>query len=255
MVGLLSQVMDKVNMNVVKDNVGVLAVLAMHSVNMNKNIELRCAREVRNNVNVNNVYVVNEDSPRQVLLNQEVVNMDHVDMNDVNVDVNNVNKNVNNSEQVLLSQEVLPVNLDHVDVDVNAEAIDVNNVKVDHVDAYVNAETVDVNNVNVNNPEQVLLMNVDHVDVSREDDIDIDIVNAPRLKRTQQEKGENEEKVKEVKLDKETGDTLEKEKVNRVTEDACNNEDTEEESEKRDVMGNINPESSYDEVDEMTEKD
>jgi hypothetical protein len=44
-----------------------------------------------------------------------------------------------------------------------------------------------------------------------------------------------------VKLDKETGNTLEKEKVKRVTEDACDNKDTEEESEKRDVMGNINP--------------
>jgi hypothetical protein len=36
-----------------------------------------------------------------------------------------------------------------------------------------------------------------------------------------------------------------------VTEDACDNEGTKnfgEESEKRDVMGNINPESSYDEV-------
>jgi hypothetical protein len=44
MVGLLSQVMDKVNVNVVKDNVEVLAVSAMHSGNMYKNIELRYAR-------------------------------------------------------------------------------------------------------------------------------------------------------------------------------------------------------------------
>jgi hypothetical protein len=44
----------------------------MHSGNMNKNIELRYALEVRNNVNVNNVNVVNEDSPEQVLLNQDV---------------------------------------------------------------------------------------------------------------------------------------------------------------------------------------
>jgi hypothetical protein len=178
---------------------------------MNKNIELRGDREVMNNVNVNNVNVVNEDNPEQVLLSQEVVN---VNVNDVNVDVNNVNKNVNvnNLEQVLLSQEVLLVNVDHRDVDVNAEAVDVNNV--------------DVNNMNVNNPEQVLLVNVDHMDVSREEDIDIDIVNAPRLKRTHQEKGENGKKVKEVKLDKETGNTLEKEKVKRVTEDTCDNEDT-----------------------------
>jgi hypothetical protein len=52
-----------------------------------------------------------------------------------------------------------------------------------------------------------------------------------------------------VKLDKETGDILEKAKVKKVTEDACDNEDTEnfgEESEERD--NNINPESSYDEV-------
>jgi hypothetical protein len=75
MVGLLSQVMDKVRVvNVVKDNVGVVAVLAMHSVNvvkitevmdktivnvgnvnMVKNIELRYDREGRNNV----MYVVN----------------------------------------------------------------------------------------------------------------------------------------------------------------------------------------------------
>jgi hypothetical protein len=43
-----------------------------------------------------------------------------------------------------------------------------------------------------------------------------------------------------------------------VTEDACYNEETEnlwEGSEKRDVMGNINPENSYDEVNEMKEKD
>jgi predicted CoA-binding protein len=70
----------------------------------------------------------------------------------MNNDVNNVTENVsvNNPEQALLSQEVLPVNVDHVDV--NAEAMDVNNL------------------------EQVLLENVDHVDVSRKDDIDIDIV-------------------------------------------------------------------------------
>jgi hypothetical protein len=37
MVGLLSQVMDKVRVvNMVKDNVGVVAVLAMHSVNVDK---------------------------------------------------------------------------------------------------------------------------------------------------------------------------------------------------------------------------
>ena len=76
MVGLLSQVMDKANVNVVdgnvvnenmnvenvvyvvnvvKDNVGVVAVLAKLSVNGNKIIELRYVREVRNNV----VYAVN----------------------------------------------------------------------------------------------------------------------------------------------------------------------------------------------------
>ena len=42
-------------LNVVKDNVGVVAVLAKHSVNGNKIIELRYVREVRNNV----VYAVN----------------------------------------------------------------------------------------------------------------------------------------------------------------------------------------------------
>jgi hypothetical protein len=41
--------------NVGKDNVGVVAVLGMHSVNGNKSIELRYAREVRNNM----VYAVN----------------------------------------------------------------------------------------------------------------------------------------------------------------------------------------------------
>jgi hypothetical protein len=112
------------------------------------------------------------------------------------VDVNSIDKNVNNPEQVLLmdandvnnvvllvlamfdmehggdetnSQEVLPVNMDHVDVNVNAEAMD-------------------VKNVNVNNLEQVLLMNMEKVknkalavlamfDVIREDDI------TPRLNR------------------------------------------------------------------------
>jgi hypothetical protein len=65
MVGLLSQVMDNAIVNVyvnvvikktqpvcareVKDNVGVLAVLAMHSRNANKNIERMCAREVLRN--------------------------------------------------------------------------------------------------------------------------------------------------------------------------------------------------------------
>jgi hypothetical protein len=160
----------------------------------------------------------------------------------VNAYVNNVNENmsVNNPEQVLLSQEVLPVNVDHLDVDVNAEAMDMNNV-----------------NENVNNPKQVLLVNVDHMDIIREDDIEIDIVYAPRLKRTHQERGENGKKVKKVKLDKETGDILEKEKVRKVTEDACDNKDTEkfgEESENRDVMGNINSESSYNEVNTSEEE-
>jgi hypothetical protein len=70
----------------------------------------------------------------------------------------------------------------------------------------VDAKARDVNNVNVNenNPEQVLLVNVDHMDMIREDDIEIDIVNAPRLKRTQQEKCENGKKVQKMKLDKET---------------------------------------------------
>jgi hypothetical protein len=85
------------------------------------------------------------------------------------------------------------------------------------------------------------------LDVTREDDIEIDIVYAPRLRRTHQERGENGKKVKRVKLDKETDDILGEEKVKKVIEDACNNEDTEnfgEESEKR----NVNPESSYDEM-------
>jgi hypothetical protein len=62
--------------------------------------------------------------------------------------VNNSNKNVNvnNPEQVLLSQDVLPVNVDHVDVDVNAEAVDVNNVSE-----------------KLNNPEQILLVNMEKV--------------------------------------------------------------------------------------------
>ena len=71
-----------------------------------------------------------------------------------------------------------------------------------------------------------------------------DIVDAPRLNKTHQEEGEDGKKVKKVKLDKvkttdqtdsdgdiiwfvqETGDTLEKEKVKRVTGDAFDNEDT-----------------------------
>jgi hypothetical protein len=87
--GLLSQVMNNANVNVVnkntevvcarevKDNVEVLAVLAMPSVNVNKNNVLMCAREVRSNVNVNN------------LENKHNVNVNHVG-NEIYVYVNYV---------------------------------------------------------------------------------------------------------------------------------------------------------------------
>jgi hypothetical protein len=82
------------------------------------------------------------------LLSQEVVNMDHVDVNDVN----NVNENVNlnQPEQVLLSQEVLLVNVDVNNVKVEVPAVlamlDMGNEinrYVNYVDGYVNI--VDVN--------------------------------------------------------------------------------------------------------------
>jgi hypothetical protein len=59
-----------------------------------------------------------------------------------------INRYLNSPEQVLLSQEVLPVNVDHVDMDVNADAMDGNNVN---------------KNVNVNNVQQVLLVNMEKV--------------------------------------------------------------------------------------------
>jgi hypothetical protein len=142
------------------------------------------------------VDVVNEDNPGQALRNQVVVVSNMKEVNDVNedrnvnnleqvllsleeenvdhrdVDVNNGNETVNNSEQVLLSQEVLLVNVNHVDVDVN-----------------VNAEALDVNNVNENvkNPKQGLLVNLDHVDVDvnieTEENVDVDAnVNVNRTK-------------------------------------------------------------------------
>jgi hypothetical protein len=136
--------------------------------NLNVNNLEHVGGEINGYVNYVNGYVNQE----QVLLSQEMVTVDHVDVdvNEVNADVNNVNENmnVNNAEQVLLSQEVLPVNVDHVDVDVNAEAMNVNNV---------------------NNLEQVFLVNMEKVKVGmlavlamlaviRDDDI----VDTPRLK-------------------------------------------------------------------------
>ena len=106
MVGLLSQVMDKptMNMNVVnkniepvcarevKDNVGLLAVLAMHSVNVNKNIELMGARKVMSNVNVNNVEIEHNVNVNY-LGNESNVYMKYMDVYVNNGDVNNVNVN------------------------------------------------------------------------------------------------------------------------------------------------------------------
>jgi hypothetical protein len=119
MVGLLSQVMDNTivnvvnenvvneNMNVVnvvylvKDNMGVVAVLAMHSVIVDKIIERMCAHKVMRNANVNSM-----------MLAVFAMNMDHVD-----VDGNSVNKD--NPEQVLTSQVVGVVNMNEVYVDVD----------------------------------------------------------------------------------------------------------------------------------------
>jgi hypothetical protein len=202
-VNVVSKKTEPVCAREVKDNVGVLAVLVMHSGNVNKNSERMCAREVTRNVNVNNVVLA------VLAMNKNIECMCACEMMS--------NGNVNNVDEI--------------------------NRCVNYVDGYVNSADVnkevlgmpamfdvylDMNNVN--NLEQVLLENMDHMDVSRKDDTDIDIENTPRLRRTPQEKGENEKKVNEVKLDKETGNTLKKEKVMRVTEDACNNDDTKEES-------------------------
>jgi hypothetical protein len=197
---------------VVKDNVGVLAVLAMHSGNVNKNSKRMCACEVTRNVNNVVLAVLAMNKNIEWMCACEMMSDGHVNNGDeINRCVNYMDGYVNSVD---MNKEVLAVPaMFDVPVDMN----------------------------NVNKLEKVLLESVDHVDVSREDDIDIDIVNTPRLGRSHQEKGENEKKVIEVKLDKETGDTLKKEKVKRVTEDACNNDDTKEESEKSDMMDNITP--------------
>jgi FlaG/FlaF family flagellin (archaellin) len=158
--------------------VGVVAVLAMHSMNVDKNMERMCARKVLAVIAMNvdhadvdvNVDVKSADknvnNPEQVML----MNVNNVVLAVCAMNKSIENVNVNNPGQVLLSQEVLPVNVDHVDVDVNAEAMD-------------------LNNGNVNKLEQVLLVSMEKVknkvlavlamfDVIREDDI------MPRLNRT-----------------------------------------------------------------------
>jgi hypothetical protein len=88
-----------------------------------------------------------------------------------------------------------------------------------------------------------------------------DIVNTPRLNKTHQEEGEDERKVKKVRLDKvkttdqidndsdiiwfvqEIGDTLEKAKIKRVTGDAFDNEDT---GENEDDDDSKNSETAHD---------
>jgi hypothetical protein len=134
LVGLLSQVMDKVQVvNVVKDNMGVVAVLAMHSVNVDKitevmdktsvnvgnvnavkNIELRFACEVRNN----GMYVVNlvKDNMGVVAVlamhsvNRNIDTKEESDKRDGNVIMNE-----DNPEQVV---EMNIIDKDHGHVDV-----------------------------------------------------------------------------------------------------------------------------------------
>jgi hypothetical protein len=110
MVGLLSQVMDKAIVNVVikktepvcaqevKDNVGVLAVLAMHFGNVNKNIEWMCAHEMMSNVNVNNVVLA-------MLAMIDVNKVEHVG-DEINGHMNYVDGYVNNVD---VNKEVLAV--------------------------------------------------------------------------------------------------------------------------------------------------
>jgi hypothetical protein len=92
---------NKNTVNVVKDNVGVMAVLAMHSVNVDKIIERMCAHKVMRNANV-----------YSLMLAVFAMNMDHVD-----VDGNSVNEG--NPEQLLTSQVVGVVNMNEVYVDVD----------------------------------------------------------------------------------------------------------------------------------------
>jgi hypothetical protein len=254
MVGLLSQVMDKANVNVVnkniepvcahevKDNVGVLAVLAMHSVNVNKNIE------VMSNVNVNNVEIENNVN-MNYMGNEINVYVNYVDVNVNNVDVNKVNVNIEEIEN--------NVNVNYMgnEINVYVNYVDVNNVDVNKMNVNIELTGARAQEVKICSempPREVekvknklkvgVLALLAMLDVIREGDI----VEAPRLNRTHQEEGEDGKGVKKVKLDKvkttdqtdsdsniiwfvqETGDTLEKEKVKRVTGDAFDNEDTSE---------------------------
>jgi hypothetical protein len=166
MSGFLSQVMDKANgnvvnenmnvenqnmnvvhvVNVVKDNVGVVAVLAMHSVNVDKitevmdktivnmgnmnmvkNIELRYAREVRNNV----MYVVNvvKDSVGVVaVLAMHSVNRNNDTKEESEKGDVNVIMNEDNPEQVV---EMKIIDKDHGDVDVIDSDMIKTNLKVE----------------------------------------------------------------------------------------------------------------------------
>jgi hypothetical protein len=100
---------------------------------------------------MDNVNVVNEDNPGQVLRNQVVVvsNVNTMYVDNVNVNDVNEDRNVNNLEQALLSLE--EENLDHGEVDVNDRNgnENVNNseqvllVNVNHVDVDVNAEAME----------------------------------------------------------------------------------------------------------------
>jgi hypothetical protein len=135
MVGLLSQVKDKTNMNVVnlvyvvyavnvvyvvnvvKDNVGVVAVLAMHPVNVDKTIEVMdkiIVNVVNGNVVNENMNVVSVVYMVNVVKNNVGV-VAVLAMHSVNVDGNSVNEG--NREQWLTSQGVGVVNMNEVYVD------------------------------------------------------------------------------------------------------------------------------------------
>jgi hypothetical protein len=106
---LRNQVVNVVN--VMKDNVGVLAVLAMHSGNTNKIIELRSAREVKDNVGMlMEVTMDNENNPEQVPTSQVVgvINVNEV-YGDMDATLNEEDGNVVNVVCMVTMNEVYRV--------------------------------------------------------------------------------------------------------------------------------------------------
>jgi hypothetical protein len=227
-------VMDKVNVNVVnvvnvmKDTVGVLAVLAMHSGNMNKNIELRCAREMKDNVgmlavlamhsgNVNNN--IERMCAREVMRN---MNVNNVVLAVLAKHFGNVYKNI---KQMCACEMMRNMNVNNTVLAVLA-MFDVEHVG-EEINRYVKYVHGYVNNVDV---KKEVLAVLAMIDVIRKGDI------TPRLNRTPREESEDRKGVKKEKLDKETDDTFEEGMMN-----------VEDSTKKRDVVVNINPEGKHDE--------